>query len=270
MRTWDEVGKAAEAAAELLLKRLGPPRIGVVLGSGFAPLAEALGCGPAVPLLEIPGAPPSGVPGHGGGVAAGSGAWVFTGRWHLYEGLSVSEVVFPVRVLRASGAEGVLLTCAAGALVERFRPGDLVLIADHLNLTGSDPVGGVSQERRDPQFLDLQGVYDPRYREAWRSTAAGALPSGILAAVRGPSFETPAEVRMLRALGGEVVSMSTVPEAIAARYLGLRVAALACVANAGAGLTGSSAIRHGDVVTTVSRTVEERSVLLAAGVAAMV
>ena len=271
-----DFGRHVPAAAALLRDRLGPPALGIVLGSGFAPLADALGAGPAVPAGEIPGCPVCTVDGHASGVAvadlAGGRAWVFLGRCHVYEGHDAARVVFPVATLAAAGARAVLLTCAAGGLLESDRPGDFAVITDHLNLTGADPIRSIPPEARQPAFLDLQDAYDPALVAGWRRAAAESgmpLRDGLLASVPGPSYETPAEVRMLRALGADLVSMSTVLETIAARYLGLRVAAIACIANRGAGMAGGEAISHDGVIGRVAGSVAARRDFLAAGCGAM-
>jgi purine-nucleoside phosphorylase len=269
-----DFGAEVPAAAELLRSRLGPPDLGVLLGSGFARFGAALGCGAPVP--GIPGFPPCAVDGHAGGVAAASVGskriWVFSGRLHLYEGHDARRVAVPVALLAAAGARGALLTCAAGGLLGDDRPGDFALITDHLNLTGADPLRAVPFERRDPRFLDLQGTYDPMFQEGWRRAARNGgvrLRGGILASLPGPCYETPAEVGMLRVLGADLVSMSTAPEAIAARYLGLRVAAVACIANAGAGIRDRAPIGHRGVLETVDAAVERGGRFLADGIREM-
>ncbi len=264
------------AAARRATESLGAPDLGVVLGSGFGGLPGWLDVDASLPCREIPGYPRGAVDGHDGTIVAASLAgarlWLCCGRLHLYEGFDAAEVAFPVSLLAAAGARGLLLTCAAGGLDERHVPGDLVLVTDHLNLTGTDPVRAIAVARRRPAFPDLQGLYDPALRERWRATAGETgveLREGVLAAVGGPCFETPAEVRMLRRLGADVVSMSVVPEAIAARYHGLRTAALACVANPGAGLGGAATIDHDAVLEQVERAVAGRRELFLAGLRGM-
>jgi purine-nucleoside phosphorylase len=269
-------GWEVPAAAALLRDRLGPPAAGIVLGSGFAPLAEVLGVGPAVLAGEIPGCPVCTVDGHASGVAAadlpGGRMWVFLGRCHVYEGHDAARVVFPVATLAAAGASAVLLTCAAGGLLERDRPGDFALVMDHLNLTGQDPLRAIPPGTRDPAFLDLQGAYDVELADVWRSAARDAgvpLRDGVLASLPGPSYETAAEVQMLRTLGADLVSMSTVLETIAARYLGLRVSAIACIANRGAGMAGGEAISHEGVIARVAGSVAGAGVFMRAGAGSM-
>ena len=266
----------AGRVARVLESRLGAPDLGVVLGSGFEPLAESLGASDLLAPEEIPGMPRGRANGHRGSVSASrrqaGTAWVFHGRIHLYEGLGVDRVVFPVAVLAAAGARTILLTCATGGLGETDRPGDLAVVADHLNLTGCDP-STTFDDDGPPNHIDLQDAYDPRFRESWireaRVRGQVELREAVLACVRGPCYETPAEVRMLRAMGADLVCMSTVPEVIAARGLGLDVAAVACVANRGAGMESAGPIRHADVLETVRRAVAGAGLWLVGGVDAM-
>jgi purine-nucleoside phosphorylase len=267
------VGTMAEAgrAARRIERDLGAPDLGVILGSGFSPLARILGAGDAVPPDDIPGYPGGRADGHGGGVSAAERPagrlWLFHGRFHLYEGLAVEQVVFPVAVLAAAGARSLLLTCATGGLVETDRAGDLAVVADHLNLTGCDPVTAFRDRDGRPVHVDLQDAYDPVFRRALLERIRSR--EGILACVRGPCYETPAEVRMVRALGADLVCMSTVPEVIAARRHGLRVAAVACVANRGAGMEAAGAIRHPDVLQTVRGAVDRAGSTIVDGIDAM-
>jgi len=266
----------AGRVARVLESRLGTPDLGVVLGSGFEPLAESLGASDLLVPEEVPGLPRGRADGHRGGVSASRRragcAWVFHGRIHLYEGLGVDPVVFPVALLAAAGARTILLTCATGGLGETDRPGDLTVVADHLNLTGCDPTTAFAGDG-PPTHVDLQDAYDPRFRESWireaRVRGQVQLREAVLACVRGPCYETPAEVRMLRGLGADLVCMSTVPEVIVARSLGLDVAAVACVANRGAGMETAGPIRHADVLETVRRAVAGAGPWLVGGLDAM-
>ena len=265
----------AVEAARLLVERLGRPALGVILGSGFDPLDAALGDGQRIPSSEVPGFPGCAVEGHAGGVRGvqvdGDTVWIFGGRVHLYEGYRPEEVTFPVATLAAAGGRALFQTCATGGLRADDRPGRLVLISDHINLTGADPAGVFPG---GPRFLDLHGAYDPAFLLAWQQAAGERdgepLEQGVLAAVRGPSYETPAEVRMLQRLGADLVTMSTVPETVAARFFGLRVAALACVANPGAGLAPGRTIDHADVLDCVRTSVEQASPLLLDGIRRMI
>jgi purine-nucleoside phosphorylase len=244
----------------------GRPAVAVVLGSGFG---EATAAWPVVwrlPYDRIPQMPACSVNGHAGELTAvrlstGAEAWVFAGRLHSYEGFSPEEVVLPVDLAAAAGARKVLLTCAAGGIREDLHPGQLVLVSDHLNFIGWLPPLG------DEPCLDLSCVYDPEVMETLSRRAAEAgqfLHRGVLAAMPGPVYETPAEVRMLATLGADLVSMSTVPEAIRARALNMQVAALACIANPAAG-RGTSPLDHGAVLTQVSRSMAAGGDWLLAG-----
>ena len=272
----ERAGTEAPEAAKRLVAHLGRPRLGVVLGSGFAPVAAALG-EPAASLAfdDVPGLVAPSVDGHVGRIAsfalvAGT-VWIFGGRLHLYEGHSASRVSQSVRTLAWAGAEGVLLTCASGGLLGTDAPGTFAVVEDHLNLTGSDPARKSGASPGEPHFVDLHETYDPAIRALWERVARRhgvPMRRAILAGVRGPSYETPAEVRMLRALGADAVTMSTVVEAMAARDSGLRVAALACVANAGSGLAAGP-IRHRDVLDAVASAVAGRLAFLRDGILGM-
>jgi len=251
-----------DEAASLLRERLGVPKMGIVLGSGFAPLATKLGAGAAVAFDDISGYPARRAPDHGGGVAAvnlgDARAWIFLGRLHIHEGHDALTAAHPVRLLAAAGATQVLLTCAAGGLLPDDRPGDFAVVIDHLNLLGDDPIRHIAADQREPTFPDLQNAYDPAWAEAWRAAAraTGApLRDGVLAALPGPCYETPAEVRMVRALGADLVSMSVIPETILARYLGLQVVAIACISNRAAGMDAAGVIAHQDVMDVVASAV---------------
>lgn len=243
---------AAAAVADFIRARSKVrPRLGIVLGSGFAAAAEAVTVESRFRFEELPGFPAAGVPGHAGELLLGGlgplPIALFAGRLHFYEGHPMEVVTLPVRVLAALGAETVLLTNAAGAVNPDLRPGDFAVITDHLNLMGMNPLRG--QPGGADNFVDLTGAYDPALRRLLAAAApvAGfALREGVYCAVSGPSFETPAEIRAFRALGADLVGMSTVPEVIQARRLGLRVAAVSCVTNLAAGLAG--AVSHEEVL----------------------
>lgn len=246
---WAE--NAAVAVKEIIPA---PPKIAVVLGSGLGPLADRLSEPVVVPYGSIPHFPIPTVPGHHGRLIAGAldGARVIylQGRFHDYEGYDPNVVTFPVRVLRRLGVEVLVLTAATGGINEAFHPGDIVCLADHLNLTGRNPLRGPNDERFGPRFPDMTEVYSLRLRAVADETAAQqglVLRSGVYACLPGPSYETPAEIRMLRTLGADVVGMSTVPEAIVARHSGMEVLAFALVTNAAAGVTGES-ISHDEVL----------------------
>ena len=267
---------AFDDGAAFLLGRLGPPRMGLVLGSGFSRLADALGAGERTPYENIPGFPTRRAQGHGGGVAAadiGSArVWIFLGRLHTYEGIDALAAAHPVGLLAAAGAATVVLTCAAGGLREGDRPGDFAIVTDHINLLGDDPIRRIPPDRRGPEFLDLQHVYDRGLSAAWRDAARGfdvPLRDGVLASLPGPCYETPAEVRMLRAIGADLASMSVVPEAILASYLRMRVVAIACISNRGAGLGAGEAIAHDDVLDVVESAIGRGAPFFRDGLTAM-
>lgn len=229
---------SAEAAATYLRRRLPSlPRVAVVLGSGMGDLDLGVPT-VEVPYARIPGFPRVRVAGHPGRLSLIGRAAVLRGRVHFYEGRSLEEVTLPVRVMARLGVERVVLTNAAGAVRTTFKPGDLMEIADHLNLMGVNPLHG------GPRFVDLTGLYEP--------TGVRGLKKGVYAAMSGPSYETPAEIRMLRTLGADAVGMSTVPEAIASREAGMRVTAISVITNAAAGTT-KSPVSHGRVLETARR-----------------
>jgi len=242
-----------EAAARLVLGRApSPPRIGLVLGSGLGGVAATLTGRVAVPYGDIPGFPAPGVAGHGGELVLGGVRGVsvacLSGRVHLYEGHTPAKVVFGVRLLSALGCDIVLVTNAAGGIREGLRPGGLLLIGDHVNLTGTSPLVGPN-EPPFPRFPDMSTAYDVRCRELAHE-AAGAegltLEEGVYAGVLGPSYETPAEIRLLRTLGADAVGMSTVLEVIALRHRGVRVGALSLITNLAAGMS-SAPLDHAEV-----------------------
>jgi purine-nucleoside phosphorylase len=221
------------------------PRVGLVLGSGLGGLADALEDPVAIPFEDLPGWPVATAPGHAGrlllGRLGGVAVVALQGRFHLYEGNDPGLVVQPVLLFRRLGATVVVLTNAAGGVNPAFGPGTLMAITDHINLTGRSPLVGQNADELGPRFTDLTGVWAPHLRERLH-TAADAegitLDDGVYVGLLGPSYETPAEVRMLRTLGADAVGMSTVLEAVAARWIGLEVCGVSLVTNAGAGYTG--------------------------------
>jgi purine-nucleoside phosphorylase len=265
-----------DEGAAFLVDRLGPPRVGLVLGSGFSGLADALSADVHIAYGTIPGYPAGKARGHDRGVAAasigGARLWIFNGRLHTYDGLTAFEAAYPAGLLAAAGAEAVVLTCAAGGLKDDDRPGDLVIVTDHLNLLGDDPLRCLAPGRRSPGFLDLHRVYDADYAASWRGIASSfeiRLRDGILASLPGPCYETAAEVRMLRILGADLASMSVVPEAILAHYFRLRVFAIACISNLGAGMGAGETIAHAGVLDVVEHAVRRSVPLFRGGLAAM-
>jgi purine-nucleoside phosphorylase len=250
--------RADQAAAAIRRAVADPPRVAVVLGSGLGGLADRLGDPVVVPYGEIPHFPRPTVAGHSGNLVAGAlgegsasaRLWVLQGRLHSYEGHDLDAVTFPVRVLQRLGVSTLILTAASGGINTALRPGDLVCLADHLNLLGANPLRGPNDERLGVRFPDMTQVYSPALRAIAQEEAQRlglGLTSGVYACVPGPSYETPAEIRMLRTLGADVVGMSTVPEALVARHAGMDVLAFALVSNMAAGVLGEP-ITHDEVL----------------------
>jgi xanthosine phosphorylase len=235
------------AAADVIAGRMRnfTPRIGLMLGSGLGGLAQRVGDRVEIPYRELPGFHVGGLAGHAGalvlGRLAGQDVAIFSGRWHVYEGIEPGAITTPVRTLRALGGEMIVLTNAAGSLRAEAGPGSLVCLSDHINLLGFNPLSGPNDDAAGPRFPSLREAYDPELR-ARLHAAANALGTelhdGVYLAVAGPSFETPAEIRAFRTLGADLVGMSTVPEVIAARHAGLRVAAVSAVTNLAEGMGG--------------------------------
>ncbi|MGP0069219.1 MAG: purine-nucleoside phosphorylase [Isosphaeraceae bacterium] len=246
--------RAEEAAAAIRAACPEPPRIAVVLGSGLNQLADRLPEPTVVPYDRIPHFPVTTVAGHEGkaivGRLHGSVVLMYQGRFHSYEGHDLEAVTFPVRVLQRLGVGTLILTAATGGIRDTLRPGSLVVLSDHLNLIGANPLRGLNDARLGTRFPDMTEVYSPRLRamaiEEGKSLGIELLP-GVYACMPGPSYETPAEIRMLRTLGADVVGMSTVPEAIVARHAGIDVLAFALVSNAAAGVLGTP-ITHEEVL----------------------
>ncbi|MDA8202981.1 MAG: purine-nucleoside phosphorylase [Chloroflexi bacterium] len=243
-------------ALEAEVRRRTPlePALGIVLGSGLGGLADHLADVTAIPFSELPGWPAATAPGHAGrlllGHLAGVPVVALQGRFHLYEGHPAGLVVQPVLLMQRLGAPVVLLTNAAGGVDPAYGAGTIMLIRDHLNLTGVNPLIGPNDERLGPRFPDMVDAWDPALRALLRRAAQETrvtVEEGVYAQLLGPSFETPAEVRMLGVLGANAVGMSTVVEAIVARWAGLRVAGVSLVTNPGAGITGQP-LTHEEVL----------------------
>jgi purine-nucleoside phosphorylase len=247
-----------EAAARVRARADLRPHLGVVAGSGLGAFADSLEEAVVVPFEEIPHFPAPTVPGHTGAFVVGRSAGVpvaaLKGRVHAYEGYSLADVVFPVRLLGRLGVRTLVLTNAAGAINADFRPGEFMVVTDHINLLGN-PLTGPNESDLGPRFPDLSEAYDRTLRERALAICASlgltARP-GVYIAFPGPSYETPAEIRMARTLGADAVGMSTVPEVIAARHMGMRVLALSCLTNRAAGVSGE-ALDHGDVLAVTER-----------------
>jgi purine-nucleoside phosphorylase len=232
------------------------PTIGVVLGSGLGAFGDALDHRVEIPYFEIPGWPPSTALGHAGklviGKLCGLDLAVMSGRAHLYEGNTPAQVTHGVRVLGALGIRSIVFTNAAGGINRELERGGLVLVSDHINLQGLNPLVGPNDESRGPRFPDISDAYSREFREIAKRVAAELcipISEGVYAAMLGPSYETPAEIRMLRILGADVVGMSTVPEVIMANYLGMKSLVISCVTNMAAGIEAGK-INHEEVLET--------------------
>jgi purine-nucleoside phosphorylase len=250
----------AESAAQLVLSRTSHrPKIALVLGSGLGAFADSLTDAARIPYAEIPGFPKSTAIGHAGQLAIGKVGSVpvaaMQGRAHLYEGYSGQEVTFCIRVFGRLGIRAVILTNAAGGISTSYSQGALVLIRDHINLQGSNPLVGANDDRFGVRFPDMTHAYDRDYRAMAREEAAKlntTLHEGVYAAMLGPSYETPAEIEFLRRIGADLVGMSTVAEVIAARHMGIKVLAISCVTNMAAGIVDQP-LSHAEVMETGER-----------------
>ncbi|SMP29551.1 purine-nucleoside phosphorylase [Laceyella tengchongensis] len=238
------------------------PVIGLILGSGLGDLANEIEDAVVVPYKEIPHFPESTVEGHAGqlviGTLAGKPVVAMQGRFHFYEGYSQQEVVFPVYVLKALGVKCLIATNAAGGMNPAFLPGDLMVITDHLNFTGANPLIGPNDDELGPRFPDMSQAYTPALRELAHRVAdklGTRLQQGVYAGVSGPTYMTAAELIMLRRVGGDAVGMSTVPEVIAARHAGLDVLGISCITDMAVGEDlGSEPLTHEQVVEVANRT----------------
>lgn len=243
------------------------PTLAIVLGSGFHHVLSELDVDKQISYAKLPGFPPVGVSGHAGelylGKLGGTPVLVLSGRAHFYEGHSMEQVAFAVRTLAASGIRDLLLTHAAGGINRKFRAGDFMVLTDHINFMGTNPLRGPAMPGL-PRFVDLTRAYDAKL-SALLETAARAsklrLQRGVYLAVSGPSYETPAEIRAFARLGADAVGMSTVPEVIVARQCGLRVVALSCITNLAAGRS-QGGLSHSEVLETAERVKALAAVLL--------
>ena len=232
------------------------PRTAVILGSGLGSIADQLEDRELLPYAEIPGFPKSDVSGHAArfvfGTVNGSPVVAMQGRFHYYEGLTMRQLSFPIYVLRQLGVERIIVTNACGGINRDLNPGDLMLITDHINLTGCTPLIGDNDERFGPRFPDMTEVYDHALRSLAREAAASLsipLKEGVYAFFTGPCYETAAEIRAYRTLGADAIGMSTVPETIAARYLGMRVLGITCITNMATGIS-TTPHSHEEVLAT--------------------
>jgi purine-nucleoside phosphorylase len=268
--TADLFSRAEAAAAFVLAQTDLRPQIGLVLGSGLGSFADDLNEAVRIPYAEIPTFPCSTAIGHAGRLVVGKSGdvpvAVMQGRVHLYEGYSAAEVAFPTRVLARTGVRALILTNAAGGINLEYGQGALVILRDHISLQGQNPLTGANDERFGPRFPDMSYTYSKRYREiALEEAKKLSIPprEGVYAALAGPSYETPAEIRYLRAIGADLVGMSTVPEAIAARHMGMNVLAISCVTNMAAGIV-DKALVHDEVLEVGRRVMGQFVALLRA------
>lgn len=269
------VEEVKKAHSDLVRKIPFSPRVAIVLGSGLGALADAIEEPVFVPYEEIPFWPRSTAPGHEGRLVAGRLKGVpivaMQGRVHLYEGYSPQEVVFPVRVFAAMGVKIYLATNASGGINSSYRPGDLVLVEDHINLMGVNPLTGPNEGSWGVRFPDMTEAYSARLISLADKVASDGgiwVKRGVYVGFHGPSFETPAEIRMARTMGGDLAGMSTVPEVIAANHLGLEVAAVSCVANFAAGMTPNR-LTHEEVLSEMNKASGKLTRLLSDLIAAL-
>lgn len=258
----------AVAAVRSALPAGAKPTVGLILGSGLGAFADTLDARVAVPFEKLPGFPPSTIVGHAGNVVYGKKSGVellaLQGRVHYYEGHDLQRVAFPARVLVAAGCKTLIVTNAAGGVDATLVGGDIVILSDHLNLLGGSPLRGPNDDALGPRFPDMTEAYDKKLRAL--AAAAGrdvglTLREGVYAASPGPQYETPAEVRILRSFGADLVGMSTVPEVIAAVHMGARVLGLSCCTNLAAGVTGEK-LSHAEVTETAARVRDQFIALL--------
>ena len=254
-----EFAQAERAAKFILSKTKLRPKIALVLGSGLGAFADELAGAAKIPYEKIPGFPRSTAVGHAGQLVIGKvgsvEAAVMQGRVHFYEGYTAKEVVFPMRVLGRLGIRAAILTNAAGGIDLGYKQGALVVIRDHINLQGANPLIGPNDDRFGPRFPDMTQAYWKQYREialAESKRLGIEVHEGVYAALSGPSYETPAEIRYLRTIGADLVGMSTVPETIVARHMGIRVLGISCVTNMAAGILDQP-INHAEVIETGER-----------------
>jgi len=244
------------------------PETGIVLGSGLGDFADSLEDRVVIPYEEIPYFKKVRVKGHAGnlvyGFISGKPIAVLQGRYHFYEGHDIKDVVFPVRVLCSLGIRNLIITNAAGGINSNFAPGDLMVIRDHLNLMGDNPLTGDNEEKLGQRFPDMSNIYDLIISDKILSVARSmgiSIKSGVYAGLRGPSYETPAEIRMLKTIGADSVGMSTVPESIAAKHMGINIAGISCITNYAAGISDQP-LDHKEVTETANRVKKDFIALL--------
>jgi purine-nucleoside phosphorylase len=261
-----------DEAVHYVRKQIGlTPHVGVVLGSGLGDFASRVRNANTIPYIQIPHWPPSGVVGHAGMLVAGEmgskRVAVLAGRAHYYEGHDLQRSTFSIRVLGLLGVKTIVLTNAAGGINTSFESGALMVIDDHINLFGTNPLMGPNDERFGPRFPDMTEAYSKRLRGVADKVAAErgiAVAHGVYAALHGPSYETPAEIRYLRAIGADAVGMSTAPETIVARHMGIEVLAISCITNMAAGVLDKP-LNHAEVMETAAR-VKDQFISLLEGI----
>lgn len=231
------------------------PKVGIILGSGLSKIADSVP-GETIDYGEIAGFPKPTVEGHRGFVKVNENFAFLAGRFHYYEGHSMQEVVKPVLLLKALGVERLIVTNAAGGVNRSYHPGQIVLIKDHINLMGANPLIGPNDKELGPRFPDMSDTFSKALRERIQKALNEPLTEGVYAAMSGPSYETPAEIRMLEILGADMVGMSTVPEAIMANYMGMETVGFSCVTNMAAGILNQP-LNHEEVIETAAKVEEE-------------
>lgn len=263
MTTTLNIGMIREAADYIRSRSALTPKVGLILGSGLGVLADHIEEPVSINYSDIPFFPQSTVEGHAGelliGTVQGTPVVLMKGRFHMYEGYGPEMTAFPVRVMKELGVRTLLVTNAAGGVNTSYEPGDLMLISDHLNLTGRNPLVGPNDEELGPRFPDMSQAYSRRLREIARKVAADKgvpLQEGVYAGLLGPTYETPAEIRMLRTLGADAVGMSTVSETIVARHAGIEVLGISCISNMAAGFLDQP-LSHQEVMETTERVREK-------------
>lgn len=256
-------GERVRIAVESVRRRSSAaPKVGIILGSGLSAVSDSLG-GEQIGYGEIEGMPNPSVAGHGAVLKLGGDTAVLSGRVHFYEGRDTDDTVFPIAVLKGLGVKTLILTNAAGAVNESYSPGDIVLLKDQINYMGFNPLQGPNDDRLGPRFPDMSDPFSREMRALVHGAVAKALPGtrlaeGVYMAFNGPSYETPAEIRMARAIGADLVGMSTVPETIVANYLGMKVIGLSCATNMAAGILDQP-LSHREVIET-GKKAQERMV----------
>ena len=248
------------AFQSISLEKFHIPSIGIILGSGLGNYVSSVE-GQILPFKKIKGFPRTTVEGHKGEYKFGKDTLIQAGRFHFYEGYSLDDVVLPVFFMWKLGIKTLIITNASGGVNKSYRAGEFILIKDHINFIGSNPLIGGTNDGYGPRFPDMTGAYTGDLRRLAQEAAGSNLKEGVYAALTGPSYETPAEIRMLRTIGADMVGMSTVPEVIAANYLGIKVLGISCVTNMAAGILDTP-LSHEEVIETTKRVEKEFSALV--------